>query len=119
VGTKWPAHFPKRGCPPKKAKPVDGRVFRRCGGTDEDWQSALERNVFKNHPDNYRAALSCYVDLNHLREIVQVHEEWWIAAADLKPDHGVIAQYNKPKHYSLWLTRAALAAHGELFRKLE
>jgi hypothetical protein len=116
---EWPSHFPARGCPPNDAVPVQGRVYRRCGSGDGDWKSAAERGAFKNKPAAIRAALSSYLDLELLREKVAVHEEWWIAFADLAAEHGKIKQTEGPGHYSLWLTRAALAARDELFKRIE
>jgi hypothetical protein len=117
---EWPSHFPAN-CPPPSARPINERVYRRTGGTSDDWLSAKEKGTFKNGPPAMRAALSCFVDRTALEEAIAVHEEWparEIVCADLTPEHGEIEQTGKdPHHHSLWLRRLALAAHAVLFRK--
>lgn len=114
---EWPLHFPPN-CPPKSARPVKGRVYRRIGHGAIDWQSARERGVYKEVNEPQRASLSCFLDLAALRETLDVHEEWTarqIVFADLKPAHGAIKKTGK-HHHSLWLRRVALAQAPSLFQ---
>jgi hypothetical protein len=121
---EWPAHIASvQGCPLPDAAPVDGPIFRRIAGASDDWKSYRElRKIGKNAPAAKHcqsAALSCYRDLNALKQILAVHEAWatqQIVVAHLRPEHGVIKQTgNDPNHHSLWLRSAHHKNCADLF----
>jgi hypothetical protein len=70
--------------------------------------------------DCRRAALSCFSDLQHAREILAVapaRRGQHIAKARLSSEHGRAAQTGRdPCHMSLWLQRSWLERAPELFK---
>jgi hypothetical protein len=115
---EWPDDVPKR-CPPPKAKPTSGLVYRRdC--CDADWQNAIQNKRFVGHPECERASLSCCISLEDLRQRMSMRTEWAkcrIVVAELEPHHGLMLQTGRdPSHYSLWLRRTTLSRIRELFK---
>ncbi len=115
---EWPVHFP-RNCPKERAQPVNQRVYRFADGSEDDWLSFLELGR-TDLRDCRGASLSCFLSREAAEETRAMSGRWRsakIVEADLRPEHGRIAQTGKdPSHHSLWLTRQALANAAALFK---
>lgn len=119
---EWPAHFPA-DCPPAASSPLDGRVFYLVGSSPpvaEDFESALERDAFRDEPACQRAALSCGLTLEYvlaLRKFPRLKKHH-VASATLRPEQGRIQATRGRGHHSMWLRADALRAAPSLFEVL-
>jgi hypothetical protein len=123
---EWPTHFPP-GCPCPACMPecrdVNERVYRivRIPRNPLDAESHSERNLSLDSPPCQRAGLSSHLDLERLREVKRTRGYWkdrFIAAADLRPEHGRIAPTLDRSHHTLWLRAEHLAKHDALFAEV-
>jgi hypothetical protein len=79
--------------------------------TIQDIQSAAEKGRFKGKCECLRSSLSCYKNIDFIREIHNSggrFGSFHIAGCHLDAEMGRIEQTGNPAHHSLWLKKAAL-----------
>ena len=87
--------------------------------TTKDMECAIDRGTHVNKPLCWRAALSCGLDSEHVKELrasVTRLRDHLVAKATLAAEHGKIMQTGKPGHHSLWLRAACLAVAHTMFK---